>query len=92
MNNLNSIFYDHLSQSLKKSLYDDISLGRWGDVAVGDFFIVFNDRLTSIVHIVQLSNGYLTFQLRGLEFKGMYPDMFSFECLFVFQFLLFIHY
>lgn len=72
LNNLNSIFYEHLLSSLKQSLCDDIALGRWGDVKAGDMFILANEKLTSIIHIVQVGNGFVTYQLRGLEFKGTY--------------------
>ena len=66
------MFYEHLSLSLKDCLYQDVARGRWGDLVAGDFFLLFNDRLTALVHIVQLGHGFLTFQLRGLEFKGIY--------------------
>lgn len=73
LNNLNSIFYEHICKTLSETLYDDIQLGRYGsDVENGDTFILVNDKLTSILHIVQLGNGFVTFQLRGLEFKGTY--------------------
>lgn len=72
MNNLNSIFYEHLENSLRKSLYDDITLGRWGEVRAGDVFIMSNEKFTALVHIIQLGQGFVTFQLRGLEFKGTY--------------------
>eukprot|EP01137_Pigoraptor_chileana_P010495 Opistho-2@60235 len=71
-NNLNALFYQHLALSLQQSLCGDITMGRWGAVSAGDFFLLFNDRLTSIVHIVAVGNGFVTFQLRGLEFKGTY--------------------
>eukprot|EP00795_Rhopilema_esculentum_P002882 gene2882-1119_t len=71
-NNLNSIFYEHLSRSLQHSLCGDLMLGRWGNVSSGDFFFVASDYLNALVHIVELGNGFVTFQLRGLEFRGTY--------------------
>ncbi|CAF0827808.1 unnamed protein product [Brachionus calyciflorus] len=70
--NLNSIFYEHLTSVLQKSLCGDIMLGRWGQVNNGDFFILSSDYLNCLVHIIETGNGYITFQLRGLEFKGTY--------------------
>lgn len=37
-NNLNSIFYEHLTRSLQHSLCGDLMLGRWGNVSQGDCF------------------------------------------------------
>ncbi|CAK9799436.1 Pecanex-like protein 1 [Anthophora quadrimaculata] len=71
-NNLNSIFYEQLTRSLQHSLYGDIALGRWGNVEQGDCFLLASDYLNCLVHIVQLGNGLVTFQLRGLEFRGTY--------------------
>lgn len=71
LNNLNSIFYEHLMLSLQSSLYDDIQLGRFGNVSTGDFFMILNDKLTAMLHIIELGNGFCTFQLRGMEFKGI---------------------
>lgn len=71
-NNLNSIFYEQLTRSLQHSLYGDLALGRWGNVEQGDCFLLASDGLNCLVHVVQLGNGLVTFQLRGLEFKGTY--------------------
>nr|XP_054759247.1 pecanex-like protein 1 [Lytechinus pictus] len=71
-NNLNSIFYEHLTRSLQESLCGDLVLGRWGNVMAGDCFILASDYLNALVHIVEMGNGFLTFQLRGLEFRGTY--------------------
>lgn len=39
--NLNSIFYEHLTRSLQKSLAGDLLLGRWAtSVEQGDCFIL----------------------------------------------------
>jgi len=71
-NNLNSIFYEQLTRSLQHSLCGDLALGRWGNVEQGDCFLLASDYLNCLVHIVQLGNGLVTFQLRGLEFRGTY--------------------
>lgn len=71
-NNLNSIFYEQLTRSLQHSLYGDLALGRWGNVEQGDCFLLASDYLNCLVHVVQLGNGLVTFQLRGLEFRGTY--------------------
>eukprot|EP00117_Sycon_ciliatum_P031967 scpid4339/ scgid0624/ Pecanex-like protein 1; Pecanex homolog len=71
-NNLNSIFYEHLTRSLRQSLCGDLSLGRWGQTYAGDFFLLASDSLNALVHVVEVGNGHVTFQLRGLEFKGTY--------------------
>jgi hypothetical protein len=46
-------------------------MGRWGNVVQGDFFIIASDYLNALVHIIEMGNGFVTFQLRGLEFRGM---------------------
>ncbi|XP_037543932.1 pecanex-like protein 3 [Nematolebias whitei] len=71
-NNLNSIFYEHLTRSLQHSLCGDLLLGRWGNYSTGDCFILASDYLNALVHIVEIGNGLVTFQLRGLEFRGTY--------------------
>ncbi|XP_062309131.1 pecanex-like protein 3 isoform X2 [Osmerus eperlanus] len=71
-NNLNSIFYEHLTRSLQHSLCGDLLLGRWGNYAAGDCFILASDYLNALVHIIEIGNGLVTFQLRGLEFRGTY--------------------
>lgn len=71
-NNLNSIFYEQLTRSLQHSLCGDLALGRWGNVEQGDCFLLASDYLNCLVHIIQLGNGLVTFQLRGLEFRGTY--------------------
>lgn len=69
-NNLNSIFYEHLTRSLQHSLCGDLLLGRWGNYTQGDCFIMASDYLNALVHIIEVGNGLVTFQLRGLEFRG----------------------
>ncbi|XP_023722503.1 pecanex-like protein 1 isoform X5 [Cryptotermes secundus] len=71
-NNLNSIFYEHLTRSLQHSLCGDLILGRWGPVTQGDCFVLASDYLNCLVHIIELGNGLVTFQMRGLEFRGTY--------------------
>ncbi|XP_041418756.1 pecanex-like protein 2 isoform X2 [Xenopus laevis] len=71
-NNLNSIFYEHLTRSLQKSLCGDLVLGRWGNYSSGDCFILTSDYLNALVHLIEIGNGFVTFQLRGLEFRGTY--------------------
>uniref|UniRef100_A0A3Q2CYI4 Pecanex-like protein n=1 Tax=Cyprinodon variegatus TaxID=28743 RepID=A0A3Q2CYI4_CYPVA len=68
-NNLNSIFYEHLTRSLQHSLCGDLLLGRWGNYNTGDCFILASDYLNALVHIIEIGNGLVTFQLRGLEFR-----------------------
>ena len=70
--NLNAIFYEHLTYALQRTLSGDLILGRWGKCGPGDFFILSSDYLNCLVHIIELGNGFVTFQLRGLEFKGTY--------------------
>ena len=45
-------------------------MGRWGNALQGDCFIMASDYLNALVHIIELGNGFATFQLRGLEFRG----------------------
>nr|XP_045010585.1 pecanex-like protein 1 isoform X3 [Jaculus jaculus] len=71
-NNLNSIFYEHLTRSLQHSLCGDLLLGRWGNYGTGDCFILASDYLNALVHLIEIGNGLVTFQLRGLEFRGTY--------------------
>ena len=46
--------------------------GRWGLVSQGDCFVLASDYLNCLVHIVEVGNGLVTFQMRGLEFRGTY--------------------
>ncbi|KAL4640844.1 pecanex-like protein 2 isoform X2 [Arapaima gigas] len=71
-NNLNSIFYEYLTHSLQRSLCGDLMLGRWGNYSAGDCFILASDYLNALVHLIEIGNGLVTFQLRGLEFRGTY--------------------
>uniref|UniRef100_A0A3Q4AZ95 Pecanex-like protein n=1 Tax=Mola mola TaxID=94237 RepID=A0A3Q4AZ95_MOLML len=67
--NLNSIFYEYLTRSLQHSLCGDLMLGRWGNYSTGDCFILASDYLNALVHLIEIGNGLVTFQLRGLEFR-----------------------
>lgn len=69
-NNLNSIFYEHLTRSLQHTLCGDLVLGRWGNYGPGDCFVLASDYLNALVHLIEVGNGLITFQLRGLEFRG----------------------
>lgn len=80
-NNLNSIFYEHLTRSLQTYLYGDLALGRWGQVSSGDCFVLASDNLNCLVHIIELANGLVTFQVRGLEFRGTYCQQREVEAL-----------
>nr|XP_010597465.1 LOW QUALITY PROTEIN: pecanex-like protein 3 [Loxodonta africana] len=71
-NNLNSIFYEHLTRSLQHTLCGDLVLGRWGNYSPGDCFVLASDYLNALVHLIEVGNGLVTFQLRGLEFRGTY--------------------
>ncbi|KAM5249034.1 pecanex-like protein 3 [Ctenodactylus gundi] len=71
-NNLNSIFYEHLTRSLQHTLCGDLVLGRWGNYGAGDCFVLASDYLNALVHLIEVGNGLVTFQLRGLEFRGTY--------------------
>ena len=70
--NLNSIYYEHLARSLQIYLAGDIALGRWGTVEQGDFFLMASESLNCLVHVTEVGNGFITFQVRGLEFRGTY--------------------
>ncbi|XP_022800219.1 pecanex-like protein 1 isoform X2 [Stylophora pistillata] len=71
-NNLNSIFYEHLTRSLQHSLCGDLMMGRWGPFSTGDCFMLASDYLNALVHVIEVGNGLVTFQVRGLEFRGTY--------------------
>lgn len=38
----------------------------------GDCFVLASDYLNCLVHVIELGNGLVTFQMRGLEFRGTY--------------------
>ena len=45
-------------------------MGRWGPFNTGDCFVLASDYLNALVHIIEVGNGLVTFQVRGLEFRG----------------------
>ncbi len=80
--NLNAIFYEHLARCLQQRLAGDIALGRWsgGNLQAGDVFILASEELHFLVHIIEVGNGLVTFQMRGLEFVGKQrPTFLSFR-------------
>lgn len=38
----------------------------------GDCFVLASENLNCLVHLIELGNGVVTFQVRGLEFRGTY--------------------
>lgn len=66
----NAIFYEHVTRALQATLCGDLALGRWGNYSAGDCFILASDDLNAFVHLIEVGNGLVTFQLRGLEFQG----------------------
>lgn len=72
----NAIFYENLALSLRNQLAGDIALGRFGNVKEGDIFILASKStatsLNGLIQIVEIGNGVVSFQFRGLEFKGTY--------------------
>ncbi|EFC40202.1 predicted protein [Naegleria gruberi] len=69
-NNLNSIFYEHLVNALRTRMSEIMRKGQLGPFEQGDIFMFINDNLTAIVHIIEVGNGVVSYQIRGLEFKG----------------------
>lgn len=58
-------------------------LGRWGNYSAGDCFILASDYLNALVHLIEIGNGLVTFQLRGLEFRGtVHPPAFHPLCMY----------
>jgi hypothetical protein len=53
-------------------LQRSVCTGHLGCVRAGSVFILLSDTLTALVHIIERGEGYVTFQLRGLEFKGTF--------------------
>ena len=44
-------------------------------------FIMASDYLNALVHIIEMGNGLVTFQLRGLEFRGMLGNFYTLDIL-----------
>ncbi|KAL0490109.1 pecanex-like protein (C-terminus) [Acrasis kona] len=70
VNNLNGLFYEHAVIALQRELPNALRRGQFGAVKAGDVFIVVNEGLTCMIQMIEVGNGFCTFQLRGLEFKG----------------------
>ncbi|KAH8861344.1 Pecanex-like protein 1 [Schistosoma japonicum] len=70
--NLDGIFYEHLTRKLQRVISGDLQLGRLGGLSIshGDVFILSTDDLNLLIHIIEVGNGFVTYQLRGLEFIG----------------------
>ena len=68
--NPDAIFYYHLCTVVQRTLNRDREAGRLGTVHTGDVFLLSNDTLTALLHIVAVGNGFTSFQLRGLELQG----------------------
>ena len=49
-----------------------VRAGRWGPAGEGDCFVLASDNLNCLVHLTEVANGLVTFQVRGLEFRGTY--------------------
>ncbi|KAF7261205.1 hypothetical protein EG68_01414, partial [Paragonimus skrjabini miyazakii] len=81
--NLNAIFYERLARDLQATLAGDIQLGRLGGLTVrhGDVFIMGSEDLNFVIHIIEVGNGMVSFQLRGLEFLGTYCHALETEAL-----------
>lgn len=73
-NNLNSLFYEEVCSRMQQCLAKDIEMGRFGLVSPGDIFLLLDgdNQLTLFLHIIELGNGYVSFQVRGLEFVGTF--------------------
>eukprot|EP00045_Choanoeca_perplexa_P014502 m.170707 g.170707 ORF g.170707 m.170707 type:complete len:2266 (+) comp16697_c0_seq1:200-6997(+) len=82
-NELNALFYRHVLLKLRSKLARDIEEGRWGQVLAGDVFIMLDldNRLTIFVHIIEKGDGYVSFQIRGLEFTGTFCQSRELEAL-----------
>ncbi|KAJ3428678.1 protein pecanex [Anaeramoeba flamelloides] len=67
---LNLLLYRNILMSLESQLYEDIRYGRLGTISSGDIYIILNDKLTLILQIIEIGNGYCSFQIRGLDTSG----------------------
>lgn len=55
-------------------------LGRWGGpISQGDCYVLASENLNCLVHVIELANGVVTFQVRGLEFRGTYCQVRDFQ-------------
>jgi hypothetical protein len=63
----------HITKLTHVSLLTTVLLGRWAcSIRPGDCFILASNYLNCMVQLVEIGNGFVTFQLRGLEFRGTY--------------------
>lgn len=62
---------------LNKEKATNVSFSGLGKVNTGDFFILTSDSLNCMIHLIEIGNGFVTFQLRGLEFKGKTEEYFT---------------
>ncbi|KAJ8247997.1 hypothetical protein GJAV_G00237000 [Gymnothorax javanicus] len=72
IDNSNSRLVSQIDKDTALALCGDLLLGRWGNYSSGDCFILASDYLNAFVHLIEIGNGLVTFQLRGLEFRGTY--------------------
>lgn len=81
--NLDSSHYRVLREMLEQHLSSAFANGQWGSPHPGDIFVLtdIDNHMTAFVHIIDIGNGYCTFQLRGLEFSGTFCQMVELECL-----------
>lgn len=73
-NNLNSVFYIQLQRELEKRLAKDIDRGVLGTISAGDIMLLTNtdNNMSAFLHIIDVGHGFVSFQLRGLEFAGTF--------------------
>jgi hypothetical protein len=73
-NNLNSVFYIQLQRELEATLAADIERGLLGEVTAGAILLLTNldNSMSGFVHIIDVGHGFVSFQLRGLEFAGTF--------------------
>lgn len=69
-NNLNSIFYDHLVVAIRRALPRITRTGELGALTAGDIICIKKDKLFAMIHFIEVGNGFCSFQVRGVEFKG----------------------
>ena len=81
--NLDSSHYRFLREMLEAHLSSAFAKGQWGSPHPGDIFVLtdIDNHMTAFVHIIDIGNGYVTFQLRGLEFSGTFCQMVELECM-----------
>eukprot|EP00041_Stephanoeca_diplocostata_P005881 m.70421 g.70421 ORF g.70421 m.70421 type:complete len:2703 (-) comp16051_c0_seq12:2557-10665(-) len=82
-NNLNSIFYIQLHRQLRNRLARDLDNGILGEVTSGDIFVFTNlsNSMSFFLHIIDRGSGYVSFQIRGLEFAGTFCQAREIEAL-----------